>query len=265
MTRTGKIARLPRSIRDELNTRLSDGEQGLRLVEWLNGHPEVQEVLEDYFDGRPITDGNLSEWKKGGYEDWLQHQKSLEWARLAADEAEELEEDGEGVPLSDRLAPHGAVAVAQMIRGARTKPPETAQERRELLHAVEVLTALRVADHRAARLRMDLTRWAEESRTMEKEAQHRQLWDMIKYSQDVERRETFIRMQTAEMTPEKAQQYRDFVNMELYPPGFRAPRVTVAPAAEVNGAQSSDPSMGPSAESGGIRLNPARSDQIRPL
>jgi hypothetical protein len=36
MTRTGKIARLPRELRDELNRRLREGEPGIRLVEWLN-------------------------------------------------------------------------------------------------------------------------------------------------------------------------------------------------------------------------------------
>lgn len=44
MTRNGKIARLPREIREELNRRLDDGEQGVRLVEWLNGLPEVKRI-----------------------------------------------------------------------------------------------------------------------------------------------------------------------------------------------------------------------------
>ena len=38
MTRNGKIARLPREIRDELNRRLDDGGQGKDLVEWLEPH-----------------------------------------------------------------------------------------------------------------------------------------------------------------------------------------------------------------------------------
>jgi len=36
MTRNGKIARLPCSIRDLLNRRLHDGESGKSLVDWLN-------------------------------------------------------------------------------------------------------------------------------------------------------------------------------------------------------------------------------------
>jgi len=36
MTRNGKIARLPRAIRDSLNQRLHDGETGRHLVRWLS-------------------------------------------------------------------------------------------------------------------------------------------------------------------------------------------------------------------------------------
>ena len=39
MTRNGKIARLPRAIRDELSRRLQDGEPGKHLVQWLNWNP----------------------------------------------------------------------------------------------------------------------------------------------------------------------------------------------------------------------------------
>jgi len=36
MTRNGKIARLPLGIRQQLNQRLLDGQQGKLLVLWLN-------------------------------------------------------------------------------------------------------------------------------------------------------------------------------------------------------------------------------------
>src|ERR1700679_1065490 len=84
--RTGKIARLPREIRDQLNQRLNDGQSGRRLVAWLNSLPEVQRILVAEFDGSPINTPNLSHWKAGGYEDWLTRRETLEQAReLAAD------------------------------------------------------------------------------------------------------------------------------------------------------------------------------------
>src|ERR1035441_634149 len=71
MTRIGKIARLPRELREQLNCRLHDGEPGTQLVVWLNSLPEAQAVLAREFGGRAVSEQNLSEWKQGGYRDWL--------------------------------------------------------------------------------------------------------------------------------------------------------------------------------------------------
>ena len=68
--RTGKIARLPDSIRQQLNSRLLDAESGPALLDWLNSLPEVQTVLAAEFEGRAINPTNLSEWRNGGYRDW---------------------------------------------------------------------------------------------------------------------------------------------------------------------------------------------------
>ena len=52
MTRNGKIARLPRAVRD----RLADGEPGKALVTWLNGLPEVVAVLDRDFGDHGSTE-----------------------------------------------------------------------------------------------------------------------------------------------------------------------------------------------------------------
>ena len=75
MTRNGKIARLPHTIREELNSRLHDGQQGKALVKWLNEIQEVKEILELDFGGRPVSESNLSEWKSGGFVDWLRNEE----------------------------------------------------------------------------------------------------------------------------------------------------------------------------------------------
>ena len=51
MARNGKIARLPRDLRDELNRRLQDGKQGGPLLVWLNALPTVLAVLARDFGG----------------------------------------------------------------------------------------------------------------------------------------------------------------------------------------------------------------------
>ena len=62
MARQGKIARLPKAIRDELNRRLANGRAGREVLAWLNALPETQAVLAE-FDGKPISDPNLTRWR----------------------------------------------------------------------------------------------------------------------------------------------------------------------------------------------------------
>ena len=69
--RPGKIAHLPRELRNELNRRLRNGEKGSHLIDRLNRLPAVQSILARDFGGRPINAVNLTQWKKRGYRDWL--------------------------------------------------------------------------------------------------------------------------------------------------------------------------------------------------
>lgn len=71
MKGNGKIAKLPDHIREQLNTRLRNGEPIVRLVAWLNTLPEVQATLAQHFSGRPIKRQNLAEWKEHSYKQWL--------------------------------------------------------------------------------------------------------------------------------------------------------------------------------------------------
>ncbi len=83
MSRNGKIAHLPRAIRDQLNQRLDDGQEAKELAAWLNSLPEVQAVLTTHFERRPINEVNLSQWKQGGFVNWQSLQQRREWlARL---------------------------------------------------------------------------------------------------------------------------------------------------------------------------------------
>jgi len=85
MARIGKIARLPGAVRAQLNTRLQDNVEGKQIVQWLNSLPEVQELLAEKFEGRPINEPNLTGWRQGGYEEWLLRQEVFaQAAELAA-------------------------------------------------------------------------------------------------------------------------------------------------------------------------------------
>jgi hypothetical protein len=69
--RNGKIARLPQALRDQLNQRLADGQPGPALLDWLNALPETRSLLAESFDGVPISLQNLSQWRQGGFTQWL--------------------------------------------------------------------------------------------------------------------------------------------------------------------------------------------------
>jgi len=159
MTRHGKIARLPKQIRLQLNRRLEDGQPGTQLVAWLNGLPDAQAVLTEQFAGHPISPQNLSEWKQGGYLDWLRHEESCDQVQRLAELAQDLAAHADGRPISDHLATLLSlelVRVSESLLQDCTDPQQRWQGLRQL---VQLLTPLRQGDHRAARLRLEQERW----------------------------------------------------------------------------------------------------------
>ena len=124
MKRTGKIARLPRTLRDQLNQRLHNGEPGVDLIKWLNSLPEVQAILAEHFAGIPISPQNLSEWNNGGFLDWLTTQELLEDAREFAAHAAQLPgADGElAGSLSHAIIARYAVLLNKMPLDGPTPP-----------------------------------------------------------------------------------------------------------------------------------------------
>lgn len=93
-TRTGKIARLPEPIREQLNHRLLNGALGKDTVPWLNAIPEVNAVLAQYFHGRPISEHNISEWRHGGYQDWLHDLETRARVIQLTEKYEHLDSEG---------------------------------------------------------------------------------------------------------------------------------------------------------------------------
>jgi len=91
----GKIASLPEAIREALNERLENGEEGKGLLEWLNGVPEVKKIMDSEFGGAPILEQNLSAWRKGGYADWLDRQALVEVGLRLQENVAEWKEEGD--------------------------------------------------------------------------------------------------------------------------------------------------------------------------
>ena len=64
--RNGKVARLPKSAREQVNLLLDDGKTYAQIIEWLaaNGFPGFNAE-------------NIRQWKNGGFQDWLKHHDEL--------------------------------------------------------------------------------------------------------------------------------------------------------------------------------------------
>jgi hypothetical protein len=155
VTRNGKIARLPRDIREHLNRRLQDGEQGKHLVEWLNELPQVRRVLAEEFGGKPLREQNISEWRKGGYRDWLAQQEALDMVKRVTADADELQ-PGATEPLTEKLAPW---LVARYFVAAKTLLTENGRMDWKVLRELcNDVVALRRGDQNAEWLRLDRER-----------------------------------------------------------------------------------------------------------
>ncbi len=153
--RVGKIARLPREVREQLNRRLLDGEKGQTLLVWLNSHKKVQGILKAEFDGRGISKQNLSEWMHGGYREWVFQQEAIEVVRRMDIDAAELNKASK-TPLIDLLSRR--LAAQYMVMLANGMNGKGAIDPRLLNELCGNVVALRRSDQRADRLKIDRDR-----------------------------------------------------------------------------------------------------------
>jgi hypothetical protein len=161
---TGKIARLPREVRDELNRRLDDGEEGAALLHWLNGRPGTLKAMQDRFAGQPVSKQNLSDWRQGGHLEWQRQQEALDLAGRLLEDAEDVEKLATDGPLADRLAELVAVSLGHLLQAA-TRLPDGPEKTGAVLKSARELIRLRRADRdyeRAQRERKDWQRKQEE-------------------------------------------------------------------------------------------------------
>ena len=148
-----------------MNRRLHDGEQANQLAAWLNTLPEVQDIIAAEFAGKPIRPQNLSEWKHGGYRDWLLDQDAQHLARQLAQDAPDLLSR---LPFAELLAHRIAARYALATCALPTQDsPEQWRRLRELCADV---VQLRRGDHAAERLRLDRERLARDHQPTEEQA-----------------------------------------------------------------------------------------------
>jgi hypothetical protein len=177
MSRIGKIARLPEQVREKLNARLADNEEGASLLDWLNALPGVKEVLAADFNGVPISRQNLSEWRLGGFLEWQARRDLVEQSRSMAECGDEIENASEqdGL-LVDSLASVVAGRMAVLLaRWPEGEDPKYEAECRRLRGLTQDVARLQRSMHRAERSAYDLERLAQEQEEKELEKYKQQL------------------------------------------------------------------------------------------
>src|SRR5208282_1032633 len=154
MTRHGKIARLPHPMREQINRRLQNGEANKQTAEWLDTLPEVRSLLEAEFEGQPISEVNLSNWKLGGYRDWEAQQEALEAVRRFGADAAEINQ-ATGGQLADHLALCMTARIAVALQRASSGGDDPAGQLQRLRQLCGDLVALRKGDQNAQWLRIE--------------------------------------------------------------------------------------------------------------
>jgi hypothetical protein len=170
----GKIARLPRKIRDDLNQRLDDGQPDGPLLDWLNALPEVHALLASDFDGIPISKQNLSNWRQGGHQQWLLQQEGRQMVRDLVENGKELADDAGGAELAGQLT---LVMVAQLAASAQAELAKLEDPGKRCARLQEILGTLarvRRQDHSAARVAIEQERRARERKEENREDQLRE-------------------------------------------------------------------------------------------
>jgi hypothetical protein len=154
-----KISHLPKKLRDELGCRIEDGQPGTEIVQWLNDHSDVKAVLHERFDGRPINEQNLSDWKHHGHIEWLWRQESQAAAVRLLEESDELDDLMHGHSLTERFA---ALMTGELTRLAIKLLEYEANPDirwRKVCEINRQLSILRRDEHRLMLIRLKQRQW----------------------------------------------------------------------------------------------------------
>jgi hypothetical protein len=183
--RNGKIARLPRDIRDQLNQRLEQSEQSPELLEWLNALPEVQRVVKDHFAGVPISPQNLSQWRQGGFQEWLARRDLAEDAREVRHLSDELDSEDSQSVLADDAAVVLAARFGSLLANWNGEVDEPFEARARVLNGLcRSVVQLQRGMHRSLRENFDMENLMEERDQHDHEEDKRKmlepLWSKIK-------------------------------------------------------------------------------------
>jgi len=102
-TRNGKVARLPKALRDQINQLMADGCTYLDIIQELGQA------------GEGLSENNLSNWKSGGYTDWVTEQQRLDRMRVRQEFAIDLVRENNGVTSHQAASQIAALNLCDIV------------------------------------------------------------------------------------------------------------------------------------------------------
>jgi len=167
LPRKGKIGRLPLSVREQLNLRIADGVETTPLLAWLNAQVDTQEILRRDFASRPVTPQNLSEWRQGGFQDWLRAQRTLDLARDMAEQADSLDKIMGAERYSERLSTIMAAQLAQIAIPLMEETGDLKQRWTNTRQVLKELARLRHSDYLATKVKLTAQKQTDRSSNLD--------------------------------------------------------------------------------------------------
>lgn len=116
--RQSKIGSLPAQVREELNGRLYDGQFESQILPWLNALPDVQRVIEEQWDRKPVDSQGLSTWRKSGYREWLAKRERAAEMKLLSSYALQMAQAA-GTSVSEGAAAIAGGRILELLEQAR--------------------------------------------------------------------------------------------------------------------------------------------------
>src|ERR1043166_124847 len=107
--RNGKVAKLPKAARDKINQWLDDG----------HTYPQIITDLGD--DGKDLKPDHLSQWRKGGYQDYLLQQDWRAELSSLRESASELDELTPAHQLQETLIPLAPTEIFRALKHGTVK------------------------------------------------------------------------------------------------------------------------------------------------
>jgi len=236
--RCGKVARLPIQIRNALNRRLENNEPAGAILPWLNSLSETKQVLAAQFQNAPITPQNLSEWRQGGFREWLLRRELTQHAESLDETAGQIKGRLQSQALADNLATVLAARYAALLNswdGAVT--PEFESQLRILRALNHDIVQLQKSLHHAAQQNLKLDRAAKADRELETEKERNLKILPIKVALDLARfTELSIEKRNRLRTAAEHNVTLEEIDLFCGPPSYRiAPNPTTSVKADAAG------------------------------